>query len=505
MRTRNTIYNVIAGLTSKLIICLCLFCVRKVMAESLDSNYIGLEGFFSNVIGLFSLVDLGFGTAIAYSLYDPIHKGETDKVNAIISLLKKVYIAVAFVIFLLSIAVSFSLGNYIKDIELEAVYIQKAFIIYAGSIAVTYLFAYQRTYIFALQKNYILSIIDSITKIVCSCIQVFLLSKFHSYLLYLFIVFMGNLITNYMAMAFLKRHNAFAVEITKYELPDEFKNRLKRDVKNLAITNLCWQGLVSTDNIIISMVVGVTDLAKNANYSAIIQAGTSIIKSILSGVNASFGDLLAEKKQEKIQMYFSHYIFISHYIGGLASVCFFYLSNQFVEAWVGKFYVFDIHICLILSLNLYLSIMHKTIGDIVNLTGLFYESKPYAIISLCLNIGGSLIFAKVIGVIGVFIGTTISFAFLIITMLKILTKTVVQIRKYVIIKKSFLYGIHMIVIFYILMFILNEFNFFDDLIVKFLMIMIFYNFFSVLFFVKSENLHFFIRLLRRFNKTIFTR
>ena len=144
MRTRNTIYNVIAGLTSKLIICLCLFCVRKVMAESLDSNYIGLEGFFSNVIGLFSLVDLGFGTAIAYSLYDPIHKGETDKVNAIISLLKKVYIAVAFVIFLLSIAVSFSLGNYIKDIELEAVYIQKAFIIYAGSIAVTYLFAYHR-------------------------------------------------------------------------------------------------------------------------------------------------------------------------------------------------------------------------------------------------------------------------------------------------------------------------------------------------------------------------
>ena len=58
--------NSVAALLFSVVTMICSFYVRAVLARVLESDFVGLEGFFANVIGVFSLTELGFSTAIAY-------------------------------------------------------------------------------------------------------------------------------------------------------------------------------------------------------------------------------------------------------------------------------------------------------------------------------------------------------------------------------------------------------------------------------------------------------
>ena len=68
MRSKNSIRNVIVNVGSQILyIALSFFC-RTVFIRMLDESYLGLNGYFSNILTIFSLAELGFGTAITFSM-----------------------------------------------------------------------------------------------------------------------------------------------------------------------------------------------------------------------------------------------------------------------------------------------------------------------------------------------------------------------------------------------------------------------------------------------------
>ena len=100
MRKRLTVFNSAAGLLNKIISSVFVFCVRHFFVKCLDTQILGLEGLFANLLGIFSLADLGLGNAIAFSLYKPIHDGDRKLLNAIMNLYRKLYLSLGVVIFL---------------------------------------------------------------------------------------------------------------------------------------------------------------------------------------------------------------------------------------------------------------------------------------------------------------------------------------------------------------------------------------------------------------------
>lgn len=46
-------------------------------------DYAGLDGLFSSVLMMLSISELGFGSALVYSMYKPIAEADTDKVCAL--------------------------------------------------------------------------------------------------------------------------------------------------------------------------------------------------------------------------------------------------------------------------------------------------------------------------------------------------------------------------------------------------------------------------------------
>ena len=73
-RTENTIRNIITGVGGQIFVILAQFLCRTVFIKVLGTEYLGLNGLFSNILNILSLSEMGFGTAILYSLYKPIEQ-----------------------------------------------------------------------------------------------------------------------------------------------------------------------------------------------------------------------------------------------------------------------------------------------------------------------------------------------------------------------------------------------------------------------------------------------
>lgn len=71
---------------------------RTVFVYTLDKEYLGVNGLFSNILTLLSLTELGFGTALIYSMYKPIAENDKAAICKLMNLYKYIYRIVAVVI-----------------------------------------------------------------------------------------------------------------------------------------------------------------------------------------------------------------------------------------------------------------------------------------------------------------------------------------------------------------------------------------------------------------------
>ena len=77
MKTKKALLNSITNIISYIISFIPNLIIRKVFIATLGNGLLGLSSLFTNLIGWISIVELGVGTAIVYSLYKPF--AENDK------------------------------------------------------------------------------------------------------------------------------------------------------------------------------------------------------------------------------------------------------------------------------------------------------------------------------------------------------------------------------------------------------------------------------------------
>lgn len=421
MRKKNSLYNSFAAAINRTITIVFMFLVRAIFTHNLNSDYLGLEGLFANILGLFSLVDLGIGSAISFNLYEPLHESDDEKLCGIMHLYKKIYIIIGSTILFLSLCFMSVIPFFIKDSEITNSYIRQSFIIYALGVSITYFFAYKRTLIFAMQKNYIVLNVDSIVKVVLSVCQILTLTIYKNYLIYLSLTVIFNLLGNIIISLILDKRHVYDSK-KKGVLEPTFVAKLKEDVRALAVTNIAWQSLVSSDNIIISLIIGLGELAKNANYSTISASVNSVFAAVLGGASAAIGDLLVEKDNNRSRDYFNRYSFIHVIIGAYTALGIIYISRPFIILWVGEKYVFSDLIVFVIALNVFLNLLFRPLGEYQNYSGLFVRFRPYSIFAVLLNVIISVLIGKQIGILGVFLGTSVTYLFLIVSVLRILNQ-----------------------------------------------------------------------------------
>ena len=77
-RTSNSLKNIIASVGSQLFNLILSFVSRTVFIQVLGVEYLGISGLFNDVLSMLNMAELGFGTAMTFSMYKPLAEKDYD-------------------------------------------------------------------------------------------------------------------------------------------------------------------------------------------------------------------------------------------------------------------------------------------------------------------------------------------------------------------------------------------------------------------------------------------
>lgn len=408
MRTENSIKNIIMNFLYNILNYGLRFISRIIFVKTLAEVYLGVNGLLSNVLGILSLTELGIGTAIGYSLYEPLAKKDNDKISSLMQFYKKAYHIIAIIVLLLGLVLLPVLPYLIKDTaDIENLNI--IYIIFLLNMVIGYLFSYKRTLITSDQKKY--KIVPHIMTfdIITSISQIFVLLIFKKYIIYLLIQSVCTILENIVINKYIDKQYPYLNDKKEVKPIDKFELKTIKDkVKALLLHKVGSYTLCSTDNLIISKLIGIVTVGIYSNYSLIMNMISSFIYLLITNVTSSLGNLIACEQPKKRLKVFNEMNFTCFVLYGISSVCFINLFNPFIKLVFGENYLLSMSVVYIIVVNHYLTGMNNVVISVQTAGGLYEKDKYIPLIQSAINLVISIYLGQRIGLLGIFIGTAVS-------------------------------------------------------------------------------------------------
>ncbi len=406
MRSKRALYSFIFNTIAQIINTLLAIIVRKLFFATLGADLLGLNSLFSSIILYLSISELGIGQSIAMCLYKPLADGNMRKVASYMHLLKRIYIFVGCMILVLGLLAAPFIYRF-TDVPYSRVYIAVAFMINVLSTAVMYFFSYKKILLSADQRDYVLSAIQIGYRSVLNILQIWVLITSANFYLFLAVVFLCNLAEVLISSIYYNR-NYYFKEYTGLCLNKHEKKDIFDKVRGLLVYKVSEYAIQGTDNIIISIILGSVWVAYYSNYSLIVMVLFSIFSHIGYSSMSGLGNILYSDKT-KLSRSFSNLLFIQHLAFCVTSCGFFILSNNFIKIVYGAEYVLGVMPVFLMTLVYDLRGYSYGIESLRNSAGLYSDDKIWNIVCAGLNIIFSVLFAYLMGLPGIILGTLVAY------------------------------------------------------------------------------------------------
>lgn len=412
MRKKNSILNIITGISSQIILIILGLVSRKIFIDILGLELLGINGLFSNIISMLSLAELGIGGAIYYTLYKPLANNDYQQVRATMQLYGKLYKYIALAVACIGIALIPFLHLIIKE-DVNSFYLISVYVCFLSDAVISYILAYKKNIISADQKTYIINTVQTGFSIILSILQIIILILTHNFILYLLAKILLGFSANVIFHLIANKMYPYLKDKEKVKLNDEAKAELIENAKALFIVSIATYCIVGTDNILISIFVNVTAVGIYSNYALIITIINGLGSQVFNGVKASLGNLLIKQSKNETYDIFNVLYFINFWMMSFFSVCLIVLLNTFISLWLGDEAVFPLYVPIIMVINFYIRSMLLSIETLRASAGLYSPYpfyKYWALIEGIINLILGLLLAGIfkMGIVGVMIATTIS-------------------------------------------------------------------------------------------------
>jgi O-antigen/teichoic acid export membrane protein len=399
--------NIVTGIGGQLLNNLLKFICRTVFIYTLGKEYLGISSLYINILSVLSISELGFSSAITYSLYKPLAENDIPKVQALMNFFRRAYKIIGLIILGVGLLLMPFLPNLMKGVS-EKINIYLFYVLYLIQTSVSYFFfAYKATLLIADQKKYISDFVIYSTQVIMIIIQIIILLFTRSFLFYTIIMIVGNIVQN-LAIAkvadkkykYLKKNN---VCLDNADRKDVYKR-----VYAMSLYKVSTTIVNSTDNLIISSFISVLAVGIYDNYYLIVNAVRSMVVVVFQAFTASLGNLFVTESKERNEFIFRCVNFLNFWVVGFCSICFLVLFQPFITLWIGSEYVFDYYIVVIIVANYATCYLQNAVLVYKDASGLFVKGKYRAVVSAVLNFVLSIILVQYWGIAGVFMGTIIS-------------------------------------------------------------------------------------------------
>lgn len=404
-RTNQAKINIIYGLASKVIMMLLEFISRYFFIKYLGSELLGVNGVFTNIIQCLSLAELGMNNVVMFSYYKPLAENNVRKLSALNTFYKRVYNGIALAVAVVGFCLIPFL-KYIINTDIVITNLTHIYILFLIDTVMSYLCIYKITILTADQNSYIVTKYDMVLNSIRVFCQIISLILFKNFIIYLFIKILFSIGGNIIKAKKVDREYTFTEKEEPLSLQE--KKSIFEMIKSGFIYKLSAILLNSTDNVIISFLVGTVWVGLLANYVTLCTSVASFVTIAYNNITASVGNLVTTEKKERKLYIFNVMSVVSCWVAFVFFICTLVLSDDFIRLWLGKEYVMDFSIVLPKIMMLYVSCIMQPIFTFREALGLYTKTKYVMLLSAILNIGLSLILGNLWGTSGVLIASLIA-------------------------------------------------------------------------------------------------
>ena len=407
-RKLNAMLASSSGVFQQLIQIIGNFGYRTIFLMVFSKEYLGINGLFTNILQLFSITELGIGTAILYSMYKPFTEYDSKKISALVRFYKRVYYMVAGVVLVLGLSFYPFIESLVDISEVPAdVNLRVVYLLFVLESVAGYLVAYRFSILQADQRLHVTTLFNCGQLLFGYAVRASVLLLTRDYETVLLAGILSDVLLNWLFSRWIVHKYAFILKETG-EVTREEKNTIYKNTFALLCHKIGSIVVTSTDNIILTKYVSLVATGMYSNYSTIVLAITNIANRVFSGILPSVTNYtISNEKQETYQL-FKRILFGNLWISSFTTVCLYVLLNPFIELWLDESFLFEGSVVAAICLQHYLSVSRLTANIFVNSTGLFSRDKIRPLIESTINLTVSIVLVKKIGIVGVFVGTCVS-------------------------------------------------------------------------------------------------
>lgn len=407
-RTKNAKRNIVYGLINKLVTLFFPFVIRAVLIKKIGVDYAGLSSLFSSVLQVLNLTELGFSSAVVYSMYKPIVDNDEEKICALLNFYRKAYFVIGIIILLVGTVITPILPYLINnqscppDVNLYVLYF-----IFLFNTSISYLFfGYKNALLNAYQRTDIISNIVTITQGTLYVAQIAVIYATQNYYVYTILMPVFTLLNNFLVLFVVnKKYPQYRCKGT---IDVDTLSAIKKKVAGLMINKLCYTTRNTFDSIFISAFFGLSVTAIYGNYYAVIAALIGMISVVTTSMLAGVGNGIQMETAERNHQNFKKFNFLYMWLSGWCTICLLCLFQPFMILWMGQDYLFSDSVVVLLCIYFYSLKMGDIRGVYSDAVGLWWENRYRAIIESAANFVLNLVLVQIWGVHGIIIATLIS-------------------------------------------------------------------------------------------------
>lgn len=403
-RTSKFLKNSCAQFLYQGILMITGFVLPRVMLTCYGSQINGLVSSIGQFVSYFSLVEAGLSAATVYSLYKPLANKDYTQVSRIVCAAKNFYYKAGFLFFILVSALALVYPHIIdENTGLATTQITiLVFVCSASGVLDFFLLSRYRALFTADQKSYVISI-AMMSSTICNVLVITAAALAQqSILLAKTLALVSILVKAIIIVGYAKRHYSY---ISYKVEPDNVALNKRWDALFQQILSTVQLG---APTIILTVVS--RDLALVSVYAiyAMIASGIDSLLSIfVSGLAASFGEVIAKNEQETLKNAFKQFEIAYYCVITIIYSAAMVLIRPFVEIYTSGItdanYLVPVYAVLFIANGFFYNIKTPH-GMLVLSAGLYKETRYRALIQALIAVIVGCILARPLGIIGVMIG-----------------------------------------------------------------------------------------------------
>lgn len=406
-KSKNAKRNLISGFINKMITLLLPFMIRTVIIKYMGEEFLGLNGLFTSILQVLNLSELGFSSAVTYSMYKPIAEDDKPAICALLNFYRKVYFIIGLLVLGAGMALMPFLRHLIKGDVPEGINIYILYFFYLISTVSSYLlFAYKISLLNGYQRQDIISNTLSITQMLMYVSQLAAICFTRNYYIYLAMMPVCTILNN--VINCYKVNKLYPEFKCEGKIRDRELSSIKKQVPGLMINKLCYISRNSFDNIFITSFIGLKVSAIYGNYYYIMNAIVAVLLVVSNSVLAGVGNSQVTMSTDENYSTMKKMNFVYMWITGFCAISLLCIYQPFMKIWVGENLMFDFSTVVLFAVYFYALEMGVVRGVYSDAAGLWWENRYRAIIESIANLILNYTLVKKMGVNGIILATLIS-------------------------------------------------------------------------------------------------